>query len=238
MILLVDSREESFYQSVTQLVGNSESSVEIIKCGLPLGDFCLARAPRATPDFLVERKTYMDFWSSIRDGRHHQQRSRWKQYREETGVPILLVLEGDKGRLDPEIRDVIEKSVMRIMFRHHIQVIFTEDTEKTALYMLWLLHMQEDHVREKTDVEIYVQEILSKMPKKRHCNDPTEFLICTLSMIRGISLSTAREIAANYTNLRELILDWNSKDTLVPIVPLGKKKSVDLLTTFGFSCKK
>lgn len=101
------------------------SGVEVVSEMLPLGDVLVRDKETKEVLLLIERKSVRDLAQSLRDGRHHDQRSRWLAFREQSpNTTVSLWVEGDlmAAPMDEALRSSLLNSLFRAQTRHHILV--------------------------------------------------------------------------------------------------------------------
>jgi ERCC4-type nuclease len=102
--------------------------------------------------FVVERKTWPDFSSSIQDGRIISQLANMKHIHDtDPSVHIFIILEGKASRSRYQLKpDDMEKKITSIMFKHkHIRFIYTQSKRKTVAKIIELVNFAPvDHCQE------------------------------------------------------------------------------------------
>lgn len=116
MECVIDAREQSLITDCRH-IGSVRTE------GLPVGDILITH--EKTPRLLIERKTVQDLVASLRDGRYHDQRLRWKEFQTDHPTARIAVwIEGDlmSTIMDETIRYSLVNSLMRLQSVHGIIV--------------------------------------------------------------------------------------------------------------------
>lgn len=98
---------------------------------LTLGDILISY--EKTPRLMIERKTVRDLVASLRDGRYHDQRRRWKDFQIDfPGARVSLWIEGDvmDADVDATTRESLVNSLMRLQSIHRIIVCQWKDRSR------------------------------------------------------------------------------------------------------------
>lgn len=228
MEIVIDSREN-------HLIAEFEKTgFEIKVKQLNIGDIIISYDSQIK--IIFERKTISDLISSIKDGRHREQKFRMNEFKKETGCKIVYIYEGDMdfntGIVQPPS---VNGSFINTIFRDDIQIINTKNLKATKSLLIILFDkIKKDpdayFLKNKLDSCIY-NECISKTKKKNITVD--NILINQIACIHGFSFKHAKAIQEHFevSNIRDLIniiekyISENKKDPLLQIKGIGKKMS-------------
>ena len=156
---------------------------------------------------LIERKTWTDLLSSIKDGRFRQQ----KQRIDECISPdkVLFMIEGNKTSIKPNDRKCVNGALLNLIYKHKYKIIFTLNENDTYdnLTMLYKKFENNDFLSEiKKESPI---KLLSKGDKLK------ENLFATqLSVIPNVSWNIALKISEQYKNMKDLLNKYDEINEL------------------------
>lgn len=109
----------------------SNKQIELIVQSLKIGDYLLGNT-------IIERKTVNDFISSMLNKRLIQQLKQMQKYKQQ-----ILIIEGDtKNFEDFKTPNAIRGFILSILTNYQIPIIFTQDYEDTANYLIILAKQQ------------------------------------------------------------------------------------------------
>ena len=210
--LIIDNREKSIIPLFQE--------VEYETTNLDLGDFQIVN-PEGEIVLIIERKTQADLISSIKDGRHREQKLRLLN----SNAPnIAYLIEGknDIKYFRPTDKSSEVGSILNTMFRDKLFVIRTLDMEETVLYIKTLLKKFI-----KNDFKFENKEYSSVIKLKKKANlTPENCFIAQLSQIPGVSNTIAKCIVEKYPTMSELCKNYNNSET---------KECIKLLESLTFS---
>ena len=203
MKLIIDNREKSIIPLFQE--------VEYETTNLDLGDFQIIN-PKGEIILIIERKTQADLLSSIKDGRHREQKLRLLN----SSIPnIAYLIEGKNNIKYFKSSDKASEvgSILNTMFRDKLFVIRTLDMEETVLYIKTLLKKFT-----KNDFKFENKEYSSVIKLKKKDNlTPENCFIAQLSQIPGVSNTIAKCIVEKYPNMSELCKNYNQNDSKICI---------------------
>ena len=128
MELLIDNRESKLKEFV-----NLELNIKLEN--LDIGDFIYKNDNEII--LLIERKTLPDLSSSIKTGRYREQKKRILN----SEIPIdrvLYLIEGNlnfEGKTDGLPNKTLVSSIVNLLLRDNIKVLFTKDLNETFIYI-------------------------------------------------------------------------------------------------------
>jgi ERCC4-type nuclease len=140
MKVIIDERESELFEkcfSIVNCEGNA-TNIQLIKQVLPIGDV-LIRSDEDKDIMIIERKSFQDLLSSIKDGRYEEQSYRLTH---SSGFPlhsIVYVLEG----MFSQLRNVAEKKLIysciaSLNYFKGFSVMKTSNTRETAELVIWM----------------------------------------------------------------------------------------------------
>ena len=174
---------------------------------MELGDIELNDGERY---LIIERKTYQDLQSSIRDSRFREQRSRLLLWRNEETQKCIYFIEGSYQ----EEFSMEKRTLERLMIGYQIPVFFMNSIEDLVLKIKeWVELENLEKLFSSRSIEL--DQVESRMSQKRKKNYQDEFLFFMeiLSHIKGMSSSNAILIGREFHSLREFIISYeNNKE--------------------------
>ena len=135
MKIIIDEREHSLYEKC-QLLSNQYKNIVLSKEVLPLGDIYL-KTDDDVDILLIERKSFSDLLSSIKDSRYEEQSYRLLN---SSGLPphsIFYLLEGMFSQLyNPNDKKIILSSMTSLQYFKGFSIIRTSSIGETAEVVL------------------------------------------------------------------------------------------------------
>ena len=201
---------------------------------LTLGDIILKYENNII--LLIERKTTEDLASSIRDGRHKEQKYRLMNS-ELNSKNILFLIEGElkdmkHGKVD---KKTLQGSILNTMFRDGLQVYRTENIKETIYFVERLM---DKVLKDKKCVSNLVEEIPetkldyvdTKVLSKKKCLTPKVYNQLVLMQIPGVSKIFVETIMEKYSSIKKIINEYNNL--------IEEKERENLLTELELKGKK
>lgn len=141
----------------------------------------------------IERKTYNDLWSSIKDGRLREQRSRLIEFCDHEKHHVIYIIEGSEDDIKDH-KEICRNAIHRLSLLYQFHVHKTKTIEETAEYLLWLKN-QTTLFEKRTITENQITNLSkSIIKKKKDVQTPQQYLIAFLQSISGISYDKAKQI--------------------------------------------
>ena len=135
MKIIIDEREHSLYEKCLSL-SNQYKNVVLSKEVLPLGDI-LFKNNENMDILMIERKSFSDLLSSIKDGRYEEQSYRLLN---SSGLPphsIFYLLEGMFSQLyNPNDKKIILSAMTSLQYFKGFSMIRTSSVNETAEFVL------------------------------------------------------------------------------------------------------
>ncbi len=177
----------------------------LIKKGIPfetkmmnLGDIELNDGKRY---LIIERKTFQDLQSSIRDSRFREQRSRLLLWRNEENQKCIYFIEGEYK----EEYSIEKRTLERLMIGYQVPVFFLSSIEEIVLKIKeWIELENLEKLFHHRPIEL--DQVESRIRQKKNYQNESLFFMEILSHIRGISSSNAVLIGKEFHSLREFML--------------------------------
>jgi len=147
MHIIIDKREHSLYEKIMTTLATTlqDSSIQIIQKELFIGDILL-QTDDNQDILLIERKSFSDLLSSIKDGRYEEQSHRLLNTSELPPHSIIYLLEGMFSTIqNPKDKKMIYSSITTLNYFKGFSVFRTSNTAETAE---WILSMADKLNRE------------------------------------------------------------------------------------------
>jgi ERCC4-type nuclease len=238
MKVIIDERETGLFEkcfSIVNCEGNA-TNIQLIKQVLPIGDIIIC-TDEDKEIMIIERKSFQDLLSSIKDGRYEEQSYRLTH---SSGFPlhnIVYVLEG----LFSQLRNVAEKKLVysciaSLNYFKGFSVMKTSNTRETAELIIWMAnkidrdiikgkipwhllrtsqssHLPESEPQQETDVVDNYCTVVKKNKKENITPENIgEILLC---QIPGISSVTAISIMKNFHGFPDLLEQLQNNPTIL-----------------------
>jgi len=203
MKLIIDNREKSIIPLFNEIEFETEN--------LDLGDFQITN-PDGEIVLIIERKTQADLISSIKDGRHREQKLRLLNSNVSN---IAYLIEGNNDIKYFKSTDKSSEvgSILNTMFRDKLFVIRTLNMKETVLYIKTLLKKFT-----KNDFKFKNKDYSSVIKLKKKDNlTPENCYIAQLSQIPGVSNTIAKCIVNKYPTMSELCKNYSNSDPNISI---------------------
>ncbi len=213
-ILIIDSREPlEVKQSLQHLNPKCEQ--------LNVGDY-LYQDEDGIVKLIIERKTFCDLQSSLKDGRFRDQRSRLL----ELNCKIIYIIE---GKLQQQSDNCVRGALENLALYHNICIIPTPSLQQT-------IHVLESLFKKVNENYIIPQTSLFKGRKR--CEHDKTNLELMLETITGISPMISKAISSIYPNVAAFVKELENNPNLLygfqitPKRKLGPKLSTKIYTSF------
>lgn len=204
MNLLIDNREQ-------ELIKLLDISFE--RKNLLLGDIVYANEDKEY--IIIERKTINDLLSSIKDGRHREQKMRLINKQKE-GSQIYYLYEGDIYH--HKQTDLILSCAFNTMIRDDIKVIFSRNISDTILIIKKIFKKSIEFKKQLINTDLITGNKLDteyhetiKSEKKKNMT-PNICFLAMLKQIPGVSNKCAVSISKEYDSIYKLISEYNKLD--------------------------
>ena len=175
MKIIIDERERDLYEkcySIVNVEGNS-TFIQLFKRVLPIGDI-LITTDEDKDVLLIERKTFADLFSSIKDGRYDEQSYRLEH---SSGFPshnIIYLLEGIHAQLTHIEKKLLYSSITSLQFFKGFSVLKTSTSRETAELLVWMANkIDRDLMKGKIPAYLLRTNQPSNIIMNESTNDPT-----------------------------------------------------------------
>lgn len=196
--IIIDDREKLPFRNVLK-----EYNIAFKVNHLKYGDIWILK--NGSPRLIIERKTYDDLESSIKDGRSHCQAFNLKEIDEKSKIMVAYLVEVKINAERNE--DMIMQAMINKMIRDGLRIIHTRGPEDTARHLKYMAKCIAKHGTYKTlekKKETFTSTI--KLPKCSNKNDKKCLFITQLRVFPGVSDSIATAIAGICPGWLDLLL--------------------------------
>ena len=210
---------------------NEKNNINFQINQLDLGDIVILN--EQTPIMVIERKTICDLCSSIRDGRHKEQKLRLTNSYDKNIIYYLI--EGSIGNEVNKYKKysndekMIYGSIINCLVRDNIKIIKTENIQESIKFIEYIL------TKLVKQPDIFTQNINNNIDnssnpsnqannssdysttiktKKKDNMTPQMCYLFQLCQIPGVSSNSARIISEQYPSMNSLILEYNNQSTV------------------------
>ena len=219
MNLIIDNRENS-------LIKILETNNDIFeKKNLEIGDIQYVENDKLI--YIIERKTINDLGASIKDGRYKEQKMRLLSNNNNN---IYYILEGNINNCTTLNRKALLGSIINMLFRDNIRIIFSENINDTYNIILQIQNKYNIGKFKKIEnsLDNYTSSI--KINKKENMNKNLCNII-QLATIPGVSKNISKIILDKYETISNLIEEFKKNDKLLLAdINLGKRKLGKILS--------
>jgi ERCC4-type nuclease len=182
-------------------------------CNLDVGDFIFKRENQVY--YIIERKTFKDLCSSIKDNRMNEQRERLKQ----SNCEIIYILEGNKNV--PKIYNIpvstINSAIQNLIFKHCFAVITSENETDTICNLNLLYKKLQDNT--------FSTPTTPNIIKKADTINKNVF-VNQLAVIPGVSLNIAQKIKEQYSCMNDLVVKFVENELLLSEIQITEKRKL------------
>jgi ERCC4-type nuclease len=235
MKIIIDEREHSLYEKCQYLmIQKPNPNIVIIKQVLELGDMIIKKD---TDEIIciIERKTFSDLLSSIKDGRYEEQSYRLLHSSNTPPHSIIYLLEGMLSSVrTPVEKKIVQSSITSMSLFKGFSIQRTSTINETAEWLLYttdkirrnlekgqpLYNKTQAYLNSVTSPDIsgnYAENLIQEqnycsVVKKTKKDNITENNIgeIILSQIPGISSITAIAIMNNFNSFPHFMREFNN----------------------------
>jgi len=224
LVLEIDYREKSiinFFKSDTsdqkdtvvsdtQNTKDKNTKVNYNVCNLTIGDFVFKEYHEDGEiiHYIIERKTISDLASSIIDGRFREQKQRLLESIG-TNDKIIYIIEDDKTqrKIYNLSKTIIDSSILNLIFKHKYKVIHTTSEKDTYDILLSMY--------KKLTLNEFEKTVITNMPfKSIKKTQNLDIFSNMLSIIPGVSITSAQKIKEKYNSMAILLDEYNKIDDI------------------------
>tara|TARA_Y100000768_G_C23976975_1_gene683571 strand:+ start:1701 stop:2474 length:774 start_codon:yes stop_codon:yes gene_type:complete len=222
MILYIDNREPDTIIEQLNFLNNS-LNITITKKNLDIGDYLIYDEINQKPVILIERKSYNDLLSSIKDGRYNEQSYRLNNY-ELNNHNIFYLIEGNINTQLKQSQKILYSAIFSLNYYKGFSIYYSNNLSDTAKIIFNIISKlikeknkipyfsnsnnifnentnenANENANENTNIitNDYVQNI--KNTKKSNINKEN-ILQIMLNQIPGISNVNSSKIISKYNN--------------------------------------
>jgi len=143
MRLIIDKRETALFQKcseeLSRLPEETTKKITVLQEDLPIGDMIIQKDDETTL-LIVERKSFSDLLSSIKDGRYEEQSHRLLNTSELPPHSIIYLLEGMFSNLkNPKDKNLIFSCITSLNFFKGFSIMRTSTIYETAEWLILLV---------------------------------------------------------------------------------------------------
>jgi len=213
MELVLDNRELKLIEQFKNQK-NNQKKFDIKQ--LNLGDIIIKKNEKII--LIIERKTIGDLFSSIQDGRYKEQKIRLRSNFDLT--QILYIIEGSvedyNNKYYKNFNSIVYGAIINTIFRDNITILRTTNIIDTFNTINYLYNKIDSNINFFTgnkinNIEKYIETI--KLKKKDNLT-PLNCNILQLAQIPGVSKNMGSSIIKIYNSISNLILQYNSIDSI------------------------
>jgi ERCC4-type nuclease len=224
MKVIIDEREHGLFEKCQLILQSQKNASYVIlsKEVLQLGDIFITTDDNK-PLIIIERKTFSDLLSSIKDGRYEEQSYRLQHSSGIPGHSIIYLLEGMFSQLNnPNDKKIIYSAMTSLFFFKGFTINRTSTIQETAE---WILHMA-DKIERSFAKNIFPY-YLSNHFRKQETNSIED----NSAVVSDASISTATTTTtASNTNIIQSEITQSSP-TNADYCSVVKKQKKDNITT-------
>jgi ERCC4-type nuclease len=231
MNIHIDYRETDLYNYLNSI--NTSNEFNINKINLEIGDIIIESVDiDKNIKLIFERKTINDLLSSIKDGRYKEQKLRMINTLEPHKCCYIIEKNlYNLNKLSEADKNIIDSSLIHIMFRDKIHIIETNNIEETGNWILKIARRCNKNPQNFTNAPMesgdnikYIDCLKVKTKKSENITKETCYLL-QLCQIPGISKTIAKEIAKIYPSFKDFYNSELSLEKLKNIPMIGDKKA-------------
>lgn len=204
LMIRADDRERDVIECLT----NRNATVTVAR--LDLGDFLIG-------EYIFERKTKADLFSSITDGRYHEQKSRMLECF--GSDKIIYIIEMESGNFVDE--DTKMNSIFNMMVRDGIRILRTTSHLETAVALMKFAESCRRHSSGKLSNVTNIDALTRSRGKTKKTD--TFYLSC-LQLLPGVSSVTAKIIMEKYPTLDIFINTAKNNIEEIGNINTGKRR--------------
>jgi ERCC4-type nuclease len=143
MRLIIDKRETALFQKcseeLSRLPEETTKKIIVLQQDLPIGDMIIQKDDETTL-IIIERKSFSDLLSSIKDGRYEEQSHRLLNTSELPPHSIIYLLEGMFSNLkNPKDKNLIFSCITSLNFFKGFSIMRTSTIYETAEWLILLV---------------------------------------------------------------------------------------------------
>ena len=212
IICKIDNRERDLIQKFDNT---------IIKENLDIGDIQIIYKDLEKENLLViiERKTYDDLSTSIKDGRYKEQKNRILNSIS-NNIRKIYLLEGNKKDFTLS-KNVLEGTINNTIIRDNIHIYISKNIDDTIKFINNILKnidkYKDNIINNENNIE--TNNVLINTSKKSNMSSETCF-VNMMSGIPGISKKTAVKFVDKFKNINNMFIHFhknldNNKDLII-----------------------
>ena len=188
--IIVTPQEKTIIENLTLL------KVDHIVQPLDIGDIHIQKNNKV--EIIIERKAKKDLLQSIvNSNRYNDQKRRMR----ETGIPfhniIYLIEHFDE-------HPIAWSAITNTYYRDNMSIMMTKNSKQSALWLSYMKKTMEKHTPGERDEEMSQVFI----DKKKKSISEHDWFMHSLTLIKGVSVSIAKEIVKKYPTYQDLYSEY------------------------------
>ena len=206
IICKIDNRERDLIQSFTN------NNIKIETQNLDIGDIQIIYLDINKVEHnlvTIERKTYDDLSTSIKDGRYKEQKNRILNSLS-NNIRKIYLLEGNKNDFKLP-KNVLEGTIINTIVRDNIHIFISKNISETIKFINTIIKnidKYKDNIIKNTN-NVDTNDVLINTSKKSNMNSETCF-INMMSGIPGISKKTSYSFIEKYKNINGMFQHFHT----------------------------
>lgn len=190
---LLDSREQSLWEDLQQQPLPIPTRVSM----LPIGDVVIQKEEEIL--LMIERKTVRDLVQSLKDGRYHDQRKRWLEFRTQSPNSFVsLWVEGDlmAAPMEETVRSSLVNSLFRLQSKYNILIHHVRSREAflKSLRMLVEKFEKDPHHLVPCGTTATTTPLVDMNQYRKSAHSREQYWQDCLTLVPGVSPQTAQKI--------------------------------------------
>lgn len=196
MKLVIDIRERALIDICRNITQNYKT-VQIETAQLPIGDI-IVKTDENKEVLIIERKTFQDLLSSIKDGRYEEQSHRLTH---STGIPthnIIYLLEGMISQVDVKQRKLVYSTMTSLNVFKGFSILRSSSVNESAdILMTMADKIDRDFMRGRIPAYLRVETGILPQKESTESNSESEMTLPLIPLPREILANTDYESVAN-----------------------------------------
>jgi ERCC4-type nuclease len=168
MLIIIDKREHTLYEKCRELLAHQTFVFKLVLAQreLPIGDILFQNQDDDQDVLLIERKTFPDLLSSIKDGRYEEQSHRLLNSSELPPHSIIYLLEGMFSQVyNPKDKQMIYSAMTTLNYFKGFSVYRVSGTQEAAEWILFTAAKLEKELERKKSPYYYTAPFLNMYRK-------------------------------------------------------------------------
>jgi ERCC4-type nuclease len=235
MLMIIDYREQQLIKLIKEhsesddifIINDTKIYYKIENLGV--GDIIIKESDSIL--LMIERKTTSDLCSSILDGRFRQQKDRMLESISDP-TKILYIIERNKCEMNKKTSIAYKGALQNLILKHHYKLLYTDSILDTLEQLC--------SIYKKYSTKTFLNNVSSTPITliKRSDKINQSLTQLQLSVIPGISFTTAKIITEKYPTMSNLINEYNLLDSIEEKLDMLSKIQLSEKRTLGKALSK